>query len=201
MNIKAPHFGYFQRKVNEQQINVITSISLTWEPHPNCGVLHLILRHSENEKGKFELGMTNSLRLEDSMMTGSLMKKIIFRKSRKKVIHFNITRKQEVREPQEWMSELPHTSEESQSRSFSVSFTKRTHIHFCNKNRHLVKWPDSFWIQSAPKFICLVGKLSVSCLNRLRSSSSSTCSVPALLTLGLSPLKRRPIQPLLISTP
>lgn len=75
MNIKAPHFGYFQRKVSEQQINPITSSTLTWEPHPNCGVLYLILRHLENKKGKKGVGMTNSLRLEGGMMTGSLIKR------------------------------------------------------------------------------------------------------------------------------
>lgn len=52
MNIKAPHFGYFQRKVNEQQIS---SSTLTWEPHPNRGVLYLILRNLEKEKGRKEL--------------------------------------------------------------------------------------------------------------------------------------------------
>lgn len=99
------------------------------------------------------------------------------------------------------MPELPPTVQESQSHSLSMSSTRRKCTQVCNQNRHLVKWPDSCWIQSACKFIYLVGKLCLSCLNRLRSSSSFTCSVPAWLTLGLSPLKRGPIQLSLISVP
>lgn len=64
MKNKAPHFGYFKRKSVNNTLFKYSHMGAT----PKLNFFYF--KHLENEKVKMDMGMTNSLGLEDGMITG-----------------------------------------------------------------------------------------------------------------------------------